>query len=254
MRTLDIIGIPIVEHCNLNCKGCLHFCHIGQKKRCYNVHAYQHDLGLLRKFFEQIHVIRIYGGEPLLHPEWPRFITVSKMFYPDAAIELWTNGLLLKSLHETAITVLKENNVRIHWSVYPILDDAEESICKFLKKYHLTYIQTHVTEFYTCFYPDENFSMEDAHRKCSGKHCHILRNGKLSPCPAPLAGDYVRELGGAFDFSDGILDLDKPALTSDQILTFLNSPHSACRHCGAPQYFPWQQQTEPVHLNDWYCM
>ena len=61
--TIESIGIQIVDHCNLNCRGCLHFCHKGQEPYFYLAQQYQKDLKRLHEIVN-INTIRIYGGEP----------------------------------------------------------------------------------------------------------------------------------------------------------------------------------------------
>lgn len=249
---LDIIGIPIVEHCNLNCKGCLHFCHHGQNHCFYNIEQFRQDLRRLHDFFYNITIIRLYGGEPLLHPLLADFIFSARKEFPNAQIELLTNGLLLDTLNTKILVALRKARIKICWSIYPIMSQNKvKTICCFLKQQKLEYSSNLVDTFYVCLNLKGNSLAADSFAKCNGKHCHILRNGKISTCPAPLIGHYINELGGNIDFTDGILDLNTQKLTSEQILTFLNLPHSACKYCGPPQYFSWQKQQDFITLDDW---
>ena len=136
---IDEMGIQIVDHCNLNCKGCLHFCHKGQKPYFYAPERYECDLRRLTSLVT-LGGIRIYGGEPLLHTELSRIIAISHDIVPDAELRLFTNGLLLCSMPETLTTVLRKHNVMIVWSVYPVFDDeAFTTTCKFLQTMGLVY-------------------------------------------------------------------------------------------------------------------
>lgn len=248
---LDELGIPVVEHCNINCKGCLHFCHKGQKPHFYQLNNYYSDLEQLKKFVEDIKVIRLYGGEPLLHPELEEFILVSREVFPNADIELLTNGLLITSMPQKLLQTLKESCTAIKWSVYPIISNEKfQKICTFLKKNGLRYTANRVEQFYTCYNFNGDSSKKTMFKKCSGKYCHLMRNGKFSVCPVPLVGHLINEFGVTFDFSDSILDLYSENMTSERINDFLNSAHDICRYCSPPKYFNWELQKVPA-LNDW---
>lgn len=54
MNILKRLGIPIVEHCNLNCKGCLHFCNLNQEKFYYDCDEYERDVNKISEIFEKL--------------------------------------------------------------------------------------------------------------------------------------------------------------------------------------------------------
>lgn len=248
---LSSLGIPVVEHCNLNCKGCLHFCHRGQKPHYYIITDFIRDIRKIHEYYERIEVLRFYGGEPLLHHELELFILNARKEFPDAVIELLTNGILLRSMKETLIDIMKCCGVKICWSLYPIMSTEQvNDICDFLDKCGLVYEINRIHEFYACYDPGGNIQKEEAYAKCSGKHCHVLRNGKISVCPAPLVGYYLNKLGADIDFSDGILNLYQN-LDVDEIDHFLHTPHNACKYCAPPRYYEWERQQDSVLLDDW---
>ncbi|MBR4026658.1 MAG: radical SAM protein, partial [Lachnospiraceae bacterium] len=204
MSELQEIGIPVVEHCNINCKGCLHFCHRKQLPYFADINKLEKDLNRLHSFFDNIKTIRLYGGEPLLHKELYKFIICCKKIYVDSEIEILTNGLLLMDISSKLIETLKEYSVKIYWSVYPVINEEKyNQILKFIEINSLNCVINKVTEFYTCFDFTGNIDAYKAFERCSGKHCHILREGKISCCPAPLVGHLINKFGAGIDFSDG---------------------------------------------------
>ena len=248
---IDEMGIQIVDHCNLNCKGCLHFCHKGQKPYFYAIERYERDLQRLTSLVT-IGGIRIYGGEPLLHTELSRIIAISHDIVPYAKLRLFTNGLLLRSMPETLLTVLREHNVKIIWSVYPVFDDeAYFTTCKFLKAEGLAYQAERTEMFYACMRREGDIDPEYAFARCNGKNCHVMQDGKISLCPAPMVAKIMELFGFDGDVSDGLLDIYDTTLTGEQVAEFLCSPHSVCRFCTAPTYFSWQQQSDDSTLEDW---
>jgi len=245
------MGIQIVDHCNLNCKGCLHFCHKEQEPYFYAPNSYERDLLRLTSLVE-LGGIRIYGGEPLLHGELSRIIEISHEIVPDAKLKLLTNGLLLQSMSKTLTEVLREHNVKIVWSVYPIIDDkAFDATCKFLQTEGLTYQAERTDMFYACMRQEGDIDPEYAFARCNGKNCHLMQDGKISLCPAPMVAKIMLKFGFDGDISDSLLDIYNMALTGEQVAEFLRSPHSVCRFCTAPTYFSWQQQSGDVALEDW---
>lgn len=80
MSVLKRIGIPIVEHCNLKCKGCLHFCNSNQEEFYYDCEEFERDVMRLSELFDNIEVLILYGGEPLLHPKIIRLLEIVRVY------------------------------------------------------------------------------------------------------------------------------------------------------------------------------
>lgn len=253
MYMFSDIAIPIVEHCNLNCKGCLHFCHKGQTPYYYDIDRFRMDIKKLHLYFKEIGSVRLYGGEPLLHNQLGEFIKVIRKYYPKSELKLLTNGLLITRIQPTLIAALKKYQVKIYWSVYPIITTEEyaETI-RFMDRHGLHYSVNYINEFCAFYEPNGNIDPQYAYKRCSGKYCHVMRNGKISCCPAPLVGHLINELGGNIDFSDSVLDLYGET-SAEEILDFLSKPHPVCKYCTVPRYFAWQQQNENYSLDDWKC-
>lgn len=248
---INEMGIQIVDHCNLNCKGCLHFCHKEQMPYFYAPNNYKCDLLRLTSLVK-LSGIRIYGGEPLLHGELSRIITISHEIVPDAKIRLFTNGLLLRSIPESLTTVLREHKVIIVWSVYPVFDEeAYSATCKVLSAAGLSYHAERTEKFYACMRQEGDIDPDYAFSRCNGRNCHVMQDGKISLCPAPMVAKIMTKFGFNHDISDGLLDIYDMTLTGEQVKQFLHSPHSMCRFCTAPSYFSWQQQSNIVTLDDW---
>lgn len=249
---IDEMGIQIVDHCNLNCKGCSHFCHEGQEPYFYTPERYERDLQRLTSLVT-LGGIRIYGGEPLLHTELSRIITISHNIVPDAELRLFTNGLLLRSMPETLTVVLREHNVKVIWSVYPVFDDeAFAATCKFLQTAGLAYQAERTDKFYACMRQEGDIEPEYSFARCNGRNCHVMQDGKISLCPAPMVAKIMTKFGFNNDISDGLLNIYDTALTGEQVADFLRSPHSVCRFCTAPTYFSWHQQSGDATLEDWF--
>ena len=113
--------VHLVDHCNLNCKGCSHFSPVSDKK-FVGVDAYEKDIKRLSEILtsKDVRRIRLLGGEPLLHPQVIDFIRLTHQYFPDAYVELVTNGLLLRNQSEDFWRSCKETKTRIIVTRYPI--------------------------------------------------------------------------------------------------------------------------------------
>lgn len=83
----DRIQIEVTEACNLNCKHC----YLGDKEpKHMSIETFMHILQMCRK--KGVKIIEYSGGEPLLHPEFERFVSLGKEmgFFQ----MLFTNGTL----------------------------------------------------------------------------------------------------------------------------------------------------------------
>jgi MoaA/NifB/PqqE/SkfB family radical SAM enzyme len=77
---LPYVEMHVVDHCNLNCKGCSHFSPIADELFT-DIGEFTRDLQQLRRLVSNIEVIRLMGGEPLLHPNITDFIRSTKFFF-----------------------------------------------------------------------------------------------------------------------------------------------------------------------------
>ena len=90
---MHYLEFHIMDSCNLNCKGCIHFSSLNSPNTFVSLSSVQNDLERLKNIVEYIEVIRIMGGEPLLNPEWKKYIGITQKYYPYTEIHLATNGL-----------------------------------------------------------------------------------------------------------------------------------------------------------------
>ncbi len=64
----------MADHCNLNCKGCVHFSPLVRESVFPKLSDVERDFIRLREIIEYIDTIRILGGEPRLNPELSRYL------------------------------------------------------------------------------------------------------------------------------------------------------------------------------------
>ena len=91
---LAYLELHLTDHCNLNCRGCSHYCPLAPRQYA-DLSRYQSDMHRIRQLFRNIHTIRLMGGEPLLHPDPASFVIATRAVFPQARIRFVTNGILL---------------------------------------------------------------------------------------------------------------------------------------------------------------
>jgi MoaA/NifB/PqqE/SkfB family radical SAM enzyme len=96
------ITIAITAHCNLRCQGCRY----GRDFMPGSILPYEIVKGLLEDAAAaKIPSVRLYGGEPLLHPDLPKMVAAANRLGVDAY--LTTNALVLDkkiaALHEAGL-------------------------------------------------------------------------------------------------------------------------------------------------------
>lgn len=253
-NVLNTIGIPIVEHCNLNCKGCLHFCNKSQKEYYYNLNQLDNDLQRLHELFESVLVIRVYGGEPLLHPQLKEIFEAIRNIFPNCELQLLTNGMLLNtSKCNLFLEMFIEYDVQINWSVYQVMnDDTYIKIAEKLLSKSIKYKINKIEQFSGMLNPYGTSIPRYAWERCNGKKCHMIRNGLISQCPAPLVSHLMNEFFNLnVTFTDSIIDIYERHINSESVTEFLNKPHDICRFCAPPRYYKWGLQ-EKLDVRDWY--
>ena len=117
--------VGIVEHCNLNCRGCSHFSPIAEPY-FMAPDVFERDTARLSELFHgQAAWIHIMGGEPLLHPRCKEFLEIARKWFPIGRIDLITNGILLKQQDDEFWDVCKKNEIVIKPTQYPLTVDFD---------------------------------------------------------------------------------------------------------------------------------
>lgn len=252
MSVLKRIGIPIVEHCNLKCKGCLHFCNSNQEEFYYDCEEFERDVMRLSELFDNIEVLILYGGEALLHPKIIRLLEIVRVYLKKTKIEILTNGLLLPTLDENFYQSIKKYDVCIGWSAYPVGKKINMKIEDTLISEKVVYYKNDVQMFYGIFNPLGNSNSYYQWKRCSGRKCHVLRKGYISVCPAPAVEHIINQsFDKQLDFSTSRLNIYDESIDAEKILYFLEQSHDVCKYCTSARTFIWERQSKPK-LEDWY--
>lgn len=171
----------LVTHCNLKCNHCCNMCDYIDEEIFVDIEEYKKDLlELTRKV--DIKQFRILGGEPLLHPNVIEIIKETRKLLPNSEINLGTNGILLPSMKQEFWTTLKENNIIIDLSLYPIWGDNPKKIPDLIKSHYIKYNVKPTNNFIVLFNPQGTSNQDRAFKMCYSKQCINLWNHKLYQC------------------------------------------------------------------------
>jgi MoaA/NifB/PqqE/SkfB family radical SAM enzyme len=241
------LEVHIVEHCNLNCKGCSHFSPLA-KEEYLPLEAFEKDMARLKDLKARFLEVKLLGGEPLLHPDIVKFCRVMRRYFPKTNVQITTNGILLPKMPEEFWKTCHEERIRLSVSQYPIKIDRP-AIKALAKKYQvkLEYIGSSAPDRFVKM-PLDIEGRQNA--RLSWKNCMIawgpcitLRNGRIYPCLVLAHIRFINEyFGKQLEVTkNDYIDIHQ-AQSWSEILSFLKGPYDFCRYCATRnmQYgIPW---------------
>ncbi|MDR0553492.1 MAG: radical SAM protein [Treponema sp.] len=244
------IEVHVTEHCNLNCAGCSHFsCLAGEEY--LEPEQFEKDFKRLAELTDRFFVIKILGGEPLLHPRITEFFEIARKYFPTTAVQLTTNGILLTKMPEEFWRSCRKNNIVVSISQYPIRLPKKE-IKRIAGEHKVRLVFNGSTdEHRMCKMPLDLTGSQDiakSHRKCaiSWGCCVTLREGRIYTCCVAAhikffnayfkqnlvigEKDYVDiyAIGGNKSCGGAITSIQNG---KDALIDFLEKPFPFCRYC-----------------------
>lgn len=229
--------VDIAMHCNLKCKSCHHFSPLATPE-VTDLSVFDSDMTRMGELFGNC-CDRIYllGGEPLLNENIAKYLPVARKNFPKTKIELITNGLWLNKMTDKFWDTLRENEIQVSVTKYPISADYQKmkALCEG-NQVLFEFFGNEADDKHMSYYPldcnggqiiNENFYLCNMANKCI-----TLKAGKLYPCVVPPNIYHFNEYFGenlVVDKKDGI-DIYQ-AKDKDEILGFLAKPIPFCKYC-----------------------
>ena len=251
-KYLPYLEFHIADHCNMNCKYCEHYSGLVKTPKFTNLERFTRDLEQLHKFIDDIGMIRILGGEPLLNPEVNEYVKLSRRLYPLTRIFVVTNAILLPKMPDSFFETLRENNAGIHISFYPPLQSKMPEIKHLLEQKR---VEFHVGKLADTFTIKQTVNKHNHGREvflqCFQAHCHNVYEGKSAACFLPFTTKYFNAYYGKNLPEDGALDLYDEGLTTEKLKKFLLTPFERCRYCTPPVTVKWEPVKYPSPITDW---
>lgn len=224
----------IVEHCNLNCKGCGGVSNICEE-HFVDIDNYEKDLKALKGLFSGIKQFHLLGGEPLLHPELEDFIIKTRMYFPDSKIVVHSNGLLVPKLAQKVLDAMNKYAVDFLFTLYPVTGKIKRRIENRLNAAAVKYVFTSpVYEFRKIINIKGDYDPKEIYKMCA--KCINLIDGTLS-CGM---GKVMQIIENKFhvsiceDKGQHCIDIHTTEYDGWQINEILDSPFNLCAYCSEP--------------------
>ena len=223
------LEVEVVDHCNLRCGQC---CPLSPHRP-----ARQVDPLLLLQDLQRLapvlkpNLLKLTGGEPLLHTELVQCIEVARSSGIAQQIQVTTNGFLLKQMPPEFWEGI--DRLTLNWySSKPLKDEIITFAHEKSDEHHVVLIVKPATHFKRLTpqgqnKPDQVRSIYD---QCWLKdRCHLLRDGVFYTCTRPPALQHW--FGVPLGENDGVV-LDEPHLR-ERLFTYLtqDEPLRSCQWC-----------------------
>jgi MoaA/NifB/PqqE/SkfB family radical SAM enzyme len=230
------IEVHLTEHCNLNCKSCNHFSPLADEI-FLDPAAFEKDCARLAKIVKRFSVIKLLGGEPLLHPNLISFFKIAREHFKTTVIQLTTNGALLFKQPDEFWEACHKHKIYIEISDYPVNIHVEEVQAK-RSKYNVCVAYTVSKDtgmWKTPLDTDGGQNAEANFAACGAANalgCVTLRDGRIYICPASAHIQFFNKYFGK-DLrvtENDYIDIYK-AKDKNEILDFLRKPIPFCRYC-----------------------
>ena len=238
---LDELSIHIVDHCNLDCKGCGVLAPLAEKW-FYDVAQIERDLLELAKKVQFAQIVLI-GGETLLHPKLTELVQIVKRIYPKASVVITTNGILLPKMSDDFWKVCRQYKVLLFLTVYPPFREKLDGYLESAKRKGVCLMTLGSVDRWMIMrysFSRNKYSLNAVFRECENKRCRQLYHSKLYLCSACFFQHYNRYFNENHETVKGY-DIYK--YSGKELQSFLNKPIPFCRFCHHAVHrksFPWE--------------
>uniref|UniRef100_UPI004055D44F radical SAM protein n=1 Tax=Agathobacter sp. TaxID=2021311 RepID=UPI004055D44F len=233
---LPYLEFHVADHCNLNCDNCAHFSSLVKDRIFAEYEEVCRDFKRLKELVDGIQVIRILGGECLLNPDLDKYIELVGNIYPNAKLSIVTNGLLVRTMQDELINVLKKYDVNVTISSYRPLWGKMDEVALFLKAKKLKYS---ITQPFSYF-----FKVMDLENKTTFPYkslenlpaceCKNLYKGHMAICPTVCYSGYYDAYYGIETMKEmcqsGFVDIYK-VKSFEELQRKITTPCELCNYC-----------------------
>jgi organic radical activating enzyme len=237
---VESVELHVVEHCNLRCAQC---CNVSPylDERAMSVAEVRATCERLREVVRP-DVLKIMGGEPLLHPDLRGVLRAVRASGVAARTRLFTNGLLLRTLDDETFAELDELTVSSYASA-PLRPELALETEERARRFDVVLNLKPVDTFSTVLSREARSDAEAqaAYDTCWLRHrCLVVRGGVFYKCTrAAYHADYQARVdveardghAEATQRAQGI-PLDAPDFAR-RLAAYLGSAEkiASCTHC-----------------------
>ena len=254
VNSIKIIELHIVDHCNLNCKGCFHFAPLAPQS-FLSLSEFENDLTKLCELTNgEIDTFNILGGEPLLHPQCTEFLETARRIFPKSKIKLITNGILLPKEPDSFYEKCAKNNILLQPTRYNINIVDWNFVKKKCRQFGVNFKFYAENDFLYKEITDLSASQNPliSYLNCQlGWHeIFYLDHGKIYHCSKEA---YIRFFSDFFKQDIKIPETDYidiyKAKNLQEIYNFMNTPPKFCSHCIKNQeqlWYKWEKSQKSI--------
>jgi organic radical activating enzyme len=237
---VESVELHVIENCNLRCAQC---CNVSPylPARSMSVDEVGETCARLREVVRP-DVLKIMGGEPLLHPDVRGVLRAVRESGVAPRIRLFTNGLLLRTLDDDAFSALDELTVSSYASA-PVKDEIIAETEARARRFDVVLNVKPVEAFSTVLTRDSRSTtdVQATYDACWLRHrCLVVRDGVFYKCTrAAYHADYhahvdldVRDAAAETRQRGLGIPLDAPDF-APRLASYLGSPDvlASCTHC-----------------------
>ena len=259
---MDYFEIHLVEHCNLKCKACDNYSSIAEEEYL-DIENFENDMKRMRELFSGIQLIRLLGGEPLLHPDLISFLYVIRKYFKigETNIRITTNAILLHKMPEEFWEACHKNNITIEYSYYPININRWEH--RYLSERYVVVLipldweyNEDKTSHRMAVTDNKNeelieYNYNNCHRVLW--KCISLKNGKIYPCSCI---PNIYHFNKFFKKNLKVTENDYISIydhTAEEIDDFLKHPVPFCGYCNVKdRQFDNKWEVTKYDISEWY--
>ena len=226
---LDELSIHIVDHCNLDCKGCSVLAPLAEKW-FYDAAQIERDLLELAKKVQFAQIVLI-GGETLLYPKLTELVQIVKRIYPKASVVITTNGILLPKMSDDFWKVCRQHKVLLFLTVYPPFREKLNEHLESAKRKGVCLMTLGSVDHWEIMrysFGQSKYSPNAVFQECGCKRCRQLYHSKLYLCSACFFQHYNRYFNESHPTVKGY-DIYK--YSGKELVEFMKRPDPACRYC-----------------------
>ena len=235
------LEMHVVDHCNLNCAGCNHFCSLADPF-FISLESFSDQLQLVKEKIPSLRWLMLLGGEPTLHPQLLELCEIARELFPDITIEILSNG---KDLSKVVKQKEQFDKLNILFTIarYDIEydEDMVEEMCQ-MKNNNRSWGRESFTQTLVDITGSQDMNtsfFKNCHHQLP---CFTLQDYKIYECPFAA---HVRHFSKKFHIPsiEGSDYLSLRTLTLDQLEEFAYQPKNVCKYCKPGVNWIW-------HLSD----
>lgn len=188
LRSVDLM---ITERCSLKCKDCANLMQYYEKAQDIPLDKLKKDFDDLVASSDEIHEIRLIGGEPFMNKDIYKAIAHVTASPKVGRLVIYSNATI--PLREDQLDVMRDPKVVFSLTDYGSLSKNTDGVAAFLERHGIPY-RRHLPENWTDSGVIEDNGKGEPELKtlfneCCGKNLFTVSDGKLYRCPFAANAD-----------------------------------------------------------------